>query len=186
MTASGPDTSTGTGPQRSTGLEHGRFRGLRQSFLDGSLTRLLDPDAVLRRQVATFVSKGEFGLGSGVGPDGAYRRLWFAEPIDHEEVAFESSVFLLTREKARELRTPPEGPTPPEPDSPDDPNGQREREPKPTPDAEPTPAATKTKLRLAGTVPPEVWNRLGTRVLPKLRSGDDLSVGIELSVTVDS
>ncbi|MCY4352238.1 MAG: hypothetical protein OXC45_03915, partial [Gemmatimonadetes bacterium] len=44
----------------------------------------------------------------------------------------------------------------------------------------------KTTLRLAGTVPPEVWNRLGTRLLPKLRSGDDLSVGIELSVSVDS
>ena len=44
----------------------------------------------------------------------------------------------------------------------------------------------KTTLRLAGTVPPEVWNRLGTRLLPKLRSGNDLSVGIELSVSVDS
>ncbi|MXX86607.1 MAG: ATP-binding protein [Acidobacteria bacterium] len=160
--------------------------GLRQSFLDGSLTRLLDPDTVLRRQIATFVSKGEFGLGSGARPDGAYGRLWFAEPIDQEEVTFESSVFLLTREKARELRTPPEGSTPHEPDSPDDPNGEREREPKLTPDAEPIPAATKTTLRLAGTVPPEVWNRLGTRVLPKLRSGDDVNAGIELSVTVDS
>ena len=34
--------------------------------------------------------------------------------------------------------------------------------------------------------PPEVWNRLGTKILPKLRSGDDLSVGIEFSVSVDS
>ncbi len=37
-----------------------------------------------------------------------------------------------------------------------------------------------------GTVPPEVWNRLGTKVLPKLRSGDDLSVGIEFTVSVGS
>ena len=35
-------------------------------------------------------------------------------------------------------------------------------------------------------VPPEIWNRLGTKVLPKLRSGDDLSVGIEFSVGVGS
>ena len=41
-------------------------------------------------------------------------------------------------------------------------------------------------LRLTGTVPPETWNRLGTKVLPKLRSGDDLRVGIELSVNVGS
>ena len=33
---------------------------------------------------------------------------------------------------------------------------------------------------------PEVWNRLGTRILPKLRSRDDLSVGIEFSVSVSS
>ena len=33
-------------------------------------------------------------------------------------------------------------------------------------------------------MPPEVWNRLGTKVLPNLRSGDDLSVGIEFSVVV--
>ena len=41
-------------------------------------------------------------------------------------------------------------------------------------------------LRLVGTVPPELWNRVGIKVLPKLRSGDDLNVGIELSVSVGS
>ncbi|MGH8591418.1 MAG: hypothetical protein ACREXX_19505, partial [Gammaproteobacteria bacterium] len=39
---------------------------------------------------------------------------------------------------------------------------------------------------LVGTVPPEVWNRLGTRILPKLRSGSNLRVGLDLSVTVKS
>jgi len=42
---------------------------------------------------------------------------------------------------------------------------------------------TKT-IRLTGGVPPEVWNRLGTRILPKLRSGSDLKVGVEFAVTV--
>ena len=41
-------------------------------------------------------------------------------------------------------------------------------------------------LRLAGAVPPEVWNHLGTRILPKLRSGDDLNVKIDCSVSVDA
>ena len=35
-------------------------------------------------------------------------------------------------------------------------------------------------------MPPEVWNRLGTRILPKLRSGEDLSVGVDFSVSVSS
>jgi len=37
-----------------------------------------------------------------------------------------------------------------------------------------------------GIVPPEVWNRLGTKILPKLRSGSDLKVGVDFSVTVNS
>jgi hypothetical protein len=41
-------------------------------------------------------------------------------------------------------------------------------------------------LRLVGTVPPEVWNRLGTKILPKLRSGSELKIGLEFSVTVPS
>ena len=38
--------------------------------------------------------------------------------------------------------------------------------------------------RLVGAVPPEVWNRLGTKILPKLRSGSDLTIGVDFSVTV--
>jgi len=34
-------------------------------------------------------------------------------------------------------------------------------------------------LVIKGTVPPELWNRLGTKVLPKLRSGKSLGIGIE-------
>ena len=31
-----------------------------------------------------------------------------------------------------------------------------------------------------------MWNRLGTRVLPKLRTGKDLKIGIEFSITVEA
>ena len=157
---------------------------LRQSFLDGSLTRLIDPDTILRRQIAGFVSDGDFGLASGTKNDGTYGRLWYAEPIHQEEVAFESSVFLLTKAKAEELKTTPGGAAQPQPGA--APGPGPEPEPEPGPDPEPTAGAKKTTLRLAGTVPPEVWNRLGTKILPKLRSGDDLSVGIEFSVSVSS
>ena len=43
---------------------------LRQSFLNGSLTRLVDPDAILRGKITEFVMGGEFGLASGRQPDG--------------------------------------------------------------------------------------------------------------------
>ena len=34
------------------------LRGLRQNFLDGSLTRLLDPDSVLKQRLVEFVENG--------------------------------------------------------------------------------------------------------------------------------
>ena len=157
---------------------------LRQSFLDGSLTRLIDPDAILRKQITTFVENGDFGLASGAKNDGTYSRLWYDEPIRQEEVAFESGVLLLTKAKAEELKTVLAGSAHPQPGPSRD--QSPEPEPEPEPDPEPTPGTEKTILRLAGTVPPELWNRLGTRVLPKLRSGDDLSAGIEFSVSVNS
>ncbi|MFZ3376258.1 MAG: hypothetical protein WA183_11955, partial [Chthoniobacterales bacterium] len=50
--------------------------GLRQSFLNGSFTRLLDPDATLKGKITEFVDKGDFGLASGAKPDGTYERVW--------------------------------------------------------------------------------------------------------------
>ena len=159
---------------------------LRQSFLNGSLTRLIDPDSILRRKIVEFVGNGDFGLASGAKDDGQYERLWHAEPIGTEEVAFEASVFLLTKAKAQELRSKPGGQPQPKPGPIPDPEPGPKPGPEPGPEPEPGAGDQMTTLRLVGTVPPEVWNRLGTKVLPKLRSGDDLSVGIEFSVSVGS
>ena len=155
---------------------------LRQSFLNGALTRLIDPDAVLRRKVVEFVESGLFGLASGTRDDGGYERLWFAEPVGPEEVAFEASVFLLTGERAAKLRALPredrEG-TKPEPAPPPDPFPTS----KPEPGTGSAPDAAKTTLRLIGTVPPEMWNRLGTKAIPKLHDADRLVV--EFGFTID-
>ncbi|MCG2778998.1 MAG: DUF499 domain-containing protein [Desulfobacterales bacterium] len=159
---------------------------LRKSFLDGSLTRLLDPDAILKRKIVEFVGKGDFGLGSGQKPDGTYERLWFSEPVSADEVVFESQVFLLTKAKAKELKTIPE-PTPgpgPEPEPEPEPVLGPESGPQPEPG--PEPGELKRTYQLIGEIPPELWNRLGTKILPKLRSGSDLKIGIDFSVTVDS
>ena len=165
---------------------------LRQSFLNGTLTRLLDPEAVLRRKIVEFVKKGEFGLASGDRGNGQYERIWYKETVSPEEVAFESDVFLLTRSKAEGLQSPPVAPPQPEPVSTTSPNGPIESPPDPgpilPPDVPPTVVGGTTRLRIAGTVHPEVWNRIGTSIIPKLRAGggSDLSVGIEFSVSIDA
>jgi hypothetical protein len=159
---------------------------LRQSFLNGTLTRLLEPDTVLRRKIVEFVGQGAFGLASGNKNGGAYERVWYAEPIGPEEVAFESSVFLLTKAKAQQLKSQPGAPHP-------EPPTERDPVPEPKPPVGPdggevfpeSDEQKKTILRLSGDVPPESWNRLGTKVLPKLRSGDGLRVGIDFTVTIE-
>jgi hypothetical protein len=159
---------------------------LRQSFLNGSLTRLIDPDTTLRGKIVEFVSKGDFGLASGQKTNGNYERLLFSESIDPAEITFESGVFLLLKIKAKELKTTPEiaqpvGQVPSFVHAQDIPT-QPGQETKAV-----SPAGAKTRtFNIAGDVPPEIWNRLGTKVLPKLRSGSDLKIGIEFSVTIDS
>jgi hypothetical protein len=107
--------------------------------------------------------------------------MWFEEMIAPDEVAFESGVFLLRKAKANALKQGvPTTPTTPEP----------QPAPSPAPSSGPEsypgqePSATTRTLRLIGIVPPEVWNRLGTKILPKLRSGSDLTIGLEFKVTV--
>jgi Protein of unknown function (DUF499) len=157
---------------------------LRQSFLNGSLTRLVDPDAILKGKIVDLVNRGDFGVASGARPDGTYDRIWFTEIIPPEEVAFESKVFLLTKARAQALKSgiivqPPVGP-------PLEPPTQTPIGPGPSPGPEPPPGpATATRtLQIRGQIPLELWNRLGTRILPKLRSGTNVRIGIDLSVTV--
>ncbi len=161
---------------------------LRQSFLNGSLTRLLDPDETLRSKIVEFVGRGDFGLAYGQRPDGGYERVFFEESIDPADVSFESGVVLLLKSKARTLKSAPE-------DVPDVRPVQEAKEPKPKPipdrepepilQHEPLPGTTTRTLRIRGDVPPEVWNRLGTKMLPKLRNGTNLKLGIDCCVTVE-
>ncbi len=162
---------------------------LRQSFLNGALTRLLDPDGVLKTKIVEFVARGDFGLASGPNPEGGYERLWFREAVPAEEVAFEPGVVLLKKTKAEELRKKPvpepggTGPTPePQPPGPGPGVPVEPVEPGPEP-GPPTPA--KTPIRVSGTIPAELWNRFGTRILPKLRAGEGLKIAVDLSATFD-
>ena len=159
---------------------------LRQSFLNGSLTRLVDPDATLKSKIVEFVKNGDFGLASGKKTDAGYERTWFQEMLASDEVAFEAGVFLLRKATAEGIKagrspTPPQAPEP-EPGPAITPTNTVSGSP--GPGVEPT-ASTRT-LRLSGNVPPEVWNRLGTKILPKLRSGTNLRIGLDFSVTVSA
>jgi hypothetical protein len=159
---------------------------LRQSFLNGSLTRLVDPDARLRQKICEFVEHGDFGLASGPNPDGTYQRFWYKESISEDEVAFEPGVFLVLRAKAELLKAgrPQIGPepTPPQPvtETRSSPGGGTPTSTLLPPTSEPALKA----LRIRGKVPPEVWNRLGTKLIPKLRSAQDVEVSVDFSVKV--
>ena len=155
---------------------------LRQAFLTGALDRLLDPDAYLRSKIPEFVERGDFGLASGQRSDGTYEQVWYKEPLPADEVAFESDVYLLRKAKAQELKSgvkppppPPPGPEPP----PTPPPG-----PEPGPGPVPPPIPQARQLRLFGDVPPETWNRLGTKLIPKLRSSKDLKVEVAFTLSV--
>ena len=130
------------------------------------------------------MSNGDFGLASGRKPDGAYERVWFEEFVAPDEVAFDSGVFLLRKDLAKTLKTgvPPE--STPAQGSQEGPEPRRAPEPIPAPGRDAAPDVTTRTLRVVGAVPPEVWNRLGTKILPKLRAGSDLRIGLEFAVTV--
>ncbi len=165
---------------------------LRQSFFNGALPRLIDPDAILKKSIIEFVERGEFGLATGQRQDGTYERLWFNEPIDSSEVVFEKDVYLIRKEQAEELTRPPEPPKPlDEGEQKTDreepsgqvttgtlfPTGEYEGEKK---------LVGKQKLRLSGSIPADSWSRLGASLLPKLRQqGQEVTVRVEFTITAD-
>ncbi|CAG1014975.1 hypothetical protein ANRL4_05364 [Anaerolineae bacterium] len=158
---------------------------LRQAFLTGALDRLLDPDAYLRSKIPEFVERGEFGLASGQKPDGTYERLWFKELLPSDEISFEADVYLLKKATAQALKTEPKPKTGPLP--------RVEPQPPITPTPQPTLTGSSQpvepqarQLHLFGDVPPEAWNRLGTKLIPKLRSGQDLKVNVSFTLQVNA
>ncbi len=164
---------------------------LRQSFLDGSLTRLVDPDAALRQKIVELVENGEFGLASGTMENGGYERLWYAEQVAADEVAFEQQVFLLTRARSEEIAssaapqaTPPETARDAGLPAAAETKTEPEPEPEPVAPSDGREAETSVRLQVSGDVPPESWNRIGTKVIPKLRSGKELAIRVQLDVEV--
>ncbi len=146
---------------------------MRQSLLNGTLLRV-------RR--AEFVAAGEFGLASGAEPDSRYRRVWFREDVSPTEITFEADVCLLTKALAEKLKsseatlvTAPK----PEPAVPEKPAISES----PRPDADGSGAHA--IIAVVGSIPPEQWNRLGTRLIPKMRAAGTVTATIRLEIEID-
>jgi hypothetical protein len=157
--------------------------GLRQSFLDGSLTRLLDPDHLLRSRITEWVETGEFGLASGAQPNGGYLRSWFNQLVAPAEITFDADVYLLKPAVAAALKAVPAASQAP----PCDPV----RDPAPSPQGPIEPMAKTTRsgpvrITIRGDVPPEQWNRLGTKLIPRLRAAGYVAASIILSCEIDT
>ncbi len=168
--------------------------GLRQSFLNGSLTRLLDPDTVLRTKLPDFVERGDFGLASKSTQNGDYDHVWYNEYVDSAEITFDSGVFLLLKTTALSLKgkeiiifdPPAPGDDPIDEETPpEDTNGT---DPSKVKDPPPSPEKPKIQtIRLSGDIPFDSWNRFGIKLLSKLKANDkDLKININVSVDVAS
>jgi hypothetical protein len=111
------------------------------------------------------------------------------EPVPVDEVAFEPGVYLVKKPWAEQFRAGAPAPEPPvKPVDVDTTDVEVPPVAAPAPADAPVvrpsaPTLTKT-LRLTGTVPAETWNRPGTKVIPKLKSGADVKVDVGFIVTV--
>jgi hypothetical protein len=100
-----------------------------------------------------------------------------------DEVSFEANVFLLTKAKAKALKT--RSTIEPVIESEPTPGEKEQTTTGPVDEPKPGPTSQTVTLNLKGTIPPEMWNRLGTKLIPKLRSGSELKVEVGFSVSID-
>lgn len=175
------------------------LKSLRQCFLDGSLTRLADPDAVLKSKIHDFVYKGDAGLISSSSAVGSGYHLWFKEDIDPSEIMFVSEVSLVMAKKVDLYKPkdepgpqpdPDDGVTPPEPEGDGQgtgtnsgtgsTSGQGQNDPQPElPRIE--------TIKLSGELPYELWNKFSRSVLTKINaSSNGLIIKIDIKAEVES
>jgi hypothetical protein len=158
------------------------IKSLRQAFLDGSLERLINPDEYLKRKVPEFVAHGDFGLASGDQAGGGYQRIWFNEPVSTDEVSFDADVYLLKKDRAKALRAG--SPVEEVPSRP--PVSVTEETARPSETQSVTVAAGAKSIVLTGVIPPELWNKVGIRLIPKLRSNAQPTLGVNFALEIDA
>ncbi len=159
------------------------IKSLRQAFLDGSLERLINPDEYLKRKIPEFVAHGDFGLASGDQAGRGYQRIWFNEPVSADEVSFDADVYLLKKEKAKTIRA--NGSV--DDEAPSAASVSKPEEVARSPEEQSVTVAAGVKsIVLTGAVPPELWNKVGIRLIPKLRSNAQPTLGVNFTLEVAS
>jgi hypothetical protein len=162
---------------------------LRQAFLNGTLERLLEPDSYLKAKLPSFVMNGDFGYASGAKGNG-YSRVWFRELLPQEEISFDSDVYLLLPQRAQELKAGVQAvevvPAPTGAGA--TVGGEAGAGPlfEPPTTATGAPSTRGRTLTIRGEIPTEVWNRLGRTLIPKLKTGNELVMKLDVSVQVES
>jgi hypothetical protein len=161
---------------------------LRQAFLNGTLERLLEPDSYLKAKLPGFVMNGDFGYASGAKGDG-YSRVWFRELLPQEEISFDSDVYLLLPKRAQDLKSGVQAvavvPEASEASATADAGAGPLFTPT-KPEAGVAPSARERTITIRGEIPTEVWNRLGRTLIPKLKTGNELIMKLDVSVQVKS
>jgi hypothetical protein len=159
------------------------------------MERLLDPDVYLRNKLPDFVLRGDFGLASGLQPGGGYARVWFSEILPPEEIAFDADVYLLITDKAKALKMRSETESVIVVTTLSDSTEEaaltssatsEDLFSKPEAGTIATAISGKKTLRITGTIPPEIWNPLGTKLLPKLKAGSELRIGLDFPLGLDT
>ncbi|MGH7233041.1 MAG: hypothetical protein ACREJU_17040, partial [Nitrospiraceae bacterium] len=108
---------------------------------------------------------------------------WYQELLPSEEVTFDADVYLLLKARAKALKKGGEADTAKA--------GGDEKASQPlVEEFQPskTTASSESSHRticLSGAIPSEVWNRLGTKLIPKLKTGANLQIGLTFKIDVE-
>ena len=174
--------------------------GLRKSFLDGSLTRLPDPEEALKAAIPRLVERGEFGLASDPKPDSTFGRVWFRQSVPSEELTFDAETFLLMKMRAEALTGAGSASLAPLSESASGDasvarvggpiggvsSGASASGTRPLSDVKigstGDDSTTIAVFTLQGTLPSEAWNKMGIGLVPTLKQGKGLSISLTIRV----
>ena len=115
--------------------------------------------------------------------------MWFRELLPQEEISFDSDVYLLLPKRAQELKAGVQAVevVPEQPGATavgvESGAGPLFQPPKTGAVAV---AVRERTLTIRGEIPTEVWNRLGRTLIPKLKTGNELVMKLDVSVQVES
>lgn len=145
---------------------------LLQNFFTGSLTRLLDAEVALREAIRSGVAAGDFALGAGLQGDGSFERIWRQELCPAEAIRFDANHALLDGTQGSGSNHDSDKLT----DRSAVPGGS---------EASPAESQTGGQISITGSIPPELWNRIGTKILARLKSAGNVKVDVSITAACD-